>query len=60
MFEIRDPASKSSFRHLPEVETLQNIATWKAERQGFPSVQESASEDITIKGYGDFKILQNQ
>ena len=25
---------------------------WKAESQGFPSVQESASEDITMKSYG--------
>ena len=28
---------------------------WKAESQGFPSVEESASEDITIKSYGDFE-----
>ena len=32
---------------------------WKAEIQGFPSAEESASEDITIKSYGDFEIPQN-
>ena len=37
----------------------QQIANWKAEIQGFPSVEESASEDITIKSYDDFEIQQN-
>jgi hypothetical protein len=32
---------------------------WQAESRGFPSVQKSASEDITIKSYGDSEILQN-
>ena len=32
---------------------------WKAESQGFPSVQTRAPEDITIKSYGDFEIHQN-
>ena len=48
--------SKSRFRVLPEVEIQQKIAFWKAESQGFPSVEESASEDITIKRYGDFEL----
>ena len=46
-------------RDLPEVEIQQKIANWKAEIRGFPSVEESASEDITIKSYGDFEIPQN-
>ena len=46
-------------RDLPEVEIQRTIANWKAEIQGFPSVEESASEDITIKSYGDFEIPQN-
>ena len=29
---------------------------WKAESQGFPSVQTRAPEDITIKSYGDFEF----
>ena len=35
--------------------------TWKqkAEVYGFPSVEESASEDVTMKSYGDFEIPQN-
>ena len=44
---------------LPEVEIQRKIANWKAEIQGFPSVEESASEDITIKSYDDFEIPQN-
>ena len=28
---------------------------WKAESQGFPTVEESASEDITIKSYGQIE-----
>ena len=35
------------------------IANWKTEIQGFPLAENSASEDITIKSYGDFEILQN-
>ena len=46
-------------RDLLEVEIQRKIANWKAEIQGFPSVEESASEDITIKSYGDFEIPQN-
>ena len=45
-------------RDLLEVEIQRKIANWKAEIQGFPSVEESASEDITIKSYGDFEIGQ--
>ena len=37
----------------------QKIYRWKAEIQGFPTVEESASEDITIKSYDHFEILQN-
>ena len=37
------------------IEIQQKIPLWKAESQGFPSVEESASEDITIKSYGDFE-----
>ena len=35
------------------------ISLWKAESQGFPSVEESASEDITIEHYGDCETQQN-
>ena len=35
----------------------QKIANWKAEIQRFPTVEESAAEDITIKSYGHFEIL---
>ena len=51
--------SKSTFRGLPEVEIQQKIHLWKAESLSFLSVEESASEDITIESYGDFEILQN-
>ena len=34
------------------------IYHWKAEIQGFPTVEESASEDITIKSYDPFEIIQ--
>ena len=54
--EIGGVASKSLFRGLPEVEMHRKIPLWKAESQGFPSVEESASEDITIKSYGDFEL----
>ena len=47
------------FGDLPEVEIQRKIANWKAEIHGFSSVEESASEDITIKSYGDFELLQN-
>ena len=43
----------------PEVKIQQKIAIWKADIQGFPTVEESASEDITIKSYGDFEIHTN-
>ena len=45
------------FRDSPEFETQQKIANWKAENLSFPTVEESASEDITIKSYDDFEIL---
>ena len=46
------------FRGLPEVKNQQKVYHWKAEIQGFPTVEESAPEDITIKSYGDFEIGQ--
>ena len=51
--KIRGSDSKSPFRDRPEVEIQQN---WKAESLSFPTVEESASEDITIKSYGHFEI----
>ena len=30
---------------------------WKAESRGFPSAKESASEDITIKSYGQIELV---
>ena len=36
----------------------QQIPLWKAESQGFPAVEESASDDITIESYGDLEILR--
>ena len=57
--KIRGPDSKSRFRDRPEVEIQQKAQNWKAEIQGFPMVEESASEDITIKSYGPFEIRQN-
>ena len=50
--------SKSPFRYSPDVEIQQKISNWKAEIQNFPTVEESASEDITIKSYGPFEISQ--
>ena len=40
------------------VEIQQKIYRWKAEIQGFPTVEESAPDDITIKSYGHFEIGQ--
>ena len=34
------------------------IANWKAETLSFPTVEESAPEDITIKSYDPFEIGQ--
>ena len=56
--EITNSDSKSPFRYSPEVQIQQKIYHWKAEIQGFPTVEESAPEDITIKSYGPFEIQQ--
>ena len=58
IFKIKGSNSKSSFRGHPGVKIQQKVANWKAEIHGFPTVEESASEDITIKTYGDFEIRQ--
>ena len=54
--KIRGSDSKSLFRHSPEVKIQQKVANWKAEIQGFPAVEESAPDDITIKTYGAVEI----
>ena len=41
----------------PEVEIQQKVPNWKAESLSFPTVEESAPEDITIKSYGPFEII---
>ena len=56
--EIKGSDSKSPVRDRPEVEIQQKITNWKAEIQGFPTVEESASEDIIIKSYDRFEIIQ--
>ena len=56
--EITNSDSKSPFRYSPEVEIQQKAPNWKAETLSFPTVEESAPEDITIKSYDPFEIRQ--
>ena len=56
--EITNSDSKSPFRYSPEVQIQQKAPNWKAESLSFPTVEESAPEDITIKSYDPFEIGQ--
>ena len=58
ILEIRGLDSKSVFRCIVEFKIQQKIYRWKAEIQGFPTVEESAPEDITIESYDPFEIRQ--
>ena len=61
ILKIRGLDSKSMFRYLLEVKIQPKVANWKAEIQGFPTVEESASEDITISVWRiSVKRLKNQ